>query len=156
MSPSEEEIFELIRQESGDSLQRMETSLLALESGNGGPDDIDGILRSAHSIKGSAAMVGWHEIATLASAIEDHMEQARESGTVSPALADTLLRAIDVLARALHGESGIAAPLVEELAALGELDAAGAPTPAPGEAPVEPQPVEQARIEQEPDDRQAD
>ena len=63
MSGCDEEIHELVRQEAADCLQRMETNLLALESGEGGSDEIDAILRDAHSIKGSSAMIGWQELA---------------------------------------------------------------------------------------------
>jgi two-component system chemotaxis sensor kinase CheA len=114
MSPSDEEIFDLVRQESGDCLQRMETNLLALESGGGGAEEIDAILRDAHSIKGSSAMVGWQEVARLASAIEDHMQQARAHGALPSELVDPLLRALDALAKALGGEVGAAqAPIAE-------------------------------------------
>src|SRR5881227_1936199 len=118
MSPSDEEIYELVRQESGDCLQRMETNLLSLESGAGGAAEIDAILRDAHSIKGSAAMVGWQEVATLASAVEDQMERARERGSLPAGVADPLLRAVDGLGRALHGEAKITVPLLAELQAL--------------------------------------
>jgi two-component system, chemotaxis family, sensor kinase CheA len=110
MSPSEQEILDLVRQESGDCLQRMETNLIALESGSGSGAEIDAILRDAHSIKGSSAMVGWQEVTKLASAIEDRMEQAREHGAFPSELADPLLRAIDALARALDGEAAVAKP----------------------------------------------
>jgi two-component system chemotaxis sensor kinase CheA len=116
LSASDEEIQELVRQEAGDCLQRMEANLLALESGAGGSEEVDAILRDAHSIKGSSAMIGWQESATLANAIEDRMERARETGSVSPGLTDPLLRAVDALGRAVNGEEGVAAPLVEELA----------------------------------------
>lgn len=119
MSASDEEIHELVRQEAGDCLQRMESNLLALESREGGSDQVDAILRDAHSIKGSAAMIGWQESATLANAIEDRMERARETGLVPPEVIDPLLRAVDALRRAVNGEKGVAAPLVEELAGLG-------------------------------------
>jgi two-component system chemotaxis sensor kinase CheA len=119
LSASDEEIHELVRQEAGDCLQRMESNLLALESGEGGSDQVDAILRDAHSIKGSAAMIGWQESATLANAIEDRMERARETGLVPPEVIDPLLRAVDALRRAVNGEKGVAAPLVEELAGLG-------------------------------------
>jgi two-component system chemotaxis sensor kinase CheA len=136
LSPTDEEIYELVRQESGDCLQRMETNLLALESGSGGGAEIDAILRDAHSIKGSSAMVGWQDVATLASAIEDRMEQARESGVFPPELADPMLRAVDVLARALHGESEEIAPILSELEAL-DAPAGDRPTQAAGDGPTE-------------------
>ncbi len=106
MSATDEEIHELVRQEAGDCLQRMESNLLALESGEGGADEIDAILRDAHSIKGSAAMIGWQQAATLASGIEDRMEEAREQGTLSPDFVAPLLRAVDSLGQALSGKSG--------------------------------------------------
>jgi two-component system, chemotaxis family, sensor kinase CheA len=119
MSARDEEIYELVRQESGDCLQRMEANLLALESGAAGSAEVDAVLRDAHSIKGSSAMIGWKDVATLASAIEDRMEQARERGAFPAELADPLLRAVDALARGLRGESDGQAALVAELAALG-------------------------------------
>lgn len=119
MSPSDEEIQELVRQEAGDCLQRMESNLLALESGSSGTGEVDAILRDAHSIKGSAAMIGWRKAADLANAVEDGMEQARERGGLPAEFVDPLLRAVDALARALDGETEAVAPLIEELASLG-------------------------------------
>jgi two-component system chemotaxis sensor kinase CheA len=144
LSASDEEIHELVRQEAGDCLQRMEANLLALESGDGGSDEVDAILRDAHSIKGSAAMIGWRETATLANAIEDRMERARETGSVPPGLVDPLLRAVDALRRTVNGEEGPAAPLVEELAGFGAGTAAefpaaestGTTEPAPAKDPA--------------------
>jgi two-component system chemotaxis sensor kinase CheA len=124
MSASDEEIHELVRQEAGDCLERMEANLLSLESGEGGSEEVDAILRDAHSIKGSSAMIGWQESATLANAIEDRMERARETGSVPPGLVDPLLRAVDALRRAIDGEEGVAAPLVGELGSFGEGDGA--------------------------------
>jgi two-component system chemotaxis sensor kinase CheA len=125
LSASDEEIHALVRQEAGDCLQRMESSLLALESGAGGPAEVDAILRDAHSIKGSSAMIGWQEPAALANAIEERMERARESGSVPSEAVDPLLRAVDALGRAVNGEEGVAAPLVEELAAFAAGDGVG-------------------------------
>jgi len=147
LSASDEEIHELVRQEAGDCLQRMESNLLALESGEGASDEVDAILRDAHSIKGSAAMIGWQESATLANAIEDRMERARETGSVPLAVIDPLLRAVDALRRAVNGEKGVAAPLVEELAGLdagGDAEAADASagtSQAQGEQAATPRPA---------------
>jgi len=139
LSASDEEIHELVRQEAGDCLERMESNLLALESGEGGSDQVDAILRDAHSIKGSAAMIGWQESAALANSIEDRMERARETGSVPRELIDPLLRAVDALGQAVNGEKGVATPLIEELAGLGESgDSEGADnSEAPSQAPRE-------------------
>ena len=131
MSASDEEIQELVRQEAGDCLQRMEANLLALESGEGGPDEVDAILRDAHSIKGSSAMIGWQESADLANAIEDRMERSRETGSVAQRAVDPLLRAVDALRRTVSGEQGVAAPLLEELAGLEAGEASAEPGTGP-------------------------
>jgi two-component system chemotaxis sensor kinase CheA len=138
VSASDEEIQELVRHEAGDCLERMEANLLALESGQGGQDEVDAILRDAHSVKGSSAMIGWQESATLANAIEERMERARETGTVPRELVDPLLRAVDGLRRAVNGEEGVTAPLVEE---LGRLDD-GAEAPVASAGPSSPSVLE--------------
>jgi two-component system, chemotaxis family, sensor kinase CheA len=134
VSASDKEIHELVRQEAGDCLQRMESNLLALESGEGGPGAVDAILRDAHSIKGSAAMIGWQESTALANAIEDRMERARETGSVAAEAIDPLLRAVDALRRTVNGEKGVATPLVEELSRLAAGNDAGEADASPGPA----------------------
>lgn len=124
MSASDEEIHELVRQEAADCIQRMEANLLAIESGAGGADEVDEILRDAHSIKGSAAMIGWKQAAALASAIEDRMESLRAGAEPPAHFPDPLLRAVDALGRALAGETDAVGPMVEELESLDELDEA--------------------------------
>ena len=63
------------------------------------------------------------------------MERARERGSLAGEAIDPLLRAVDALRRAVGGETGVAAPLVEELGdlALGgsgeEADASSAGAP---------------------------
>jgi two-component system chemotaxis sensor kinase CheA len=124
LSASDEEIHELVRHEAADCIERMEANLLAIESGGGGGDEVDEILRDAHSIKGSAAMIGWKEAAALASAIEDRMENLRAGGDPPPHFPDPLLRAVDALGRALAGEIEVVEPMVRELESLDELDRA--------------------------------
>jgi two-component system chemotaxis sensor kinase CheA len=131
LSASDEEIHELVRHEAADCLQRMEANLLALESGGGGADEVDEILRDAHSIKGSAAMIGWKEAAALSSALEDRMESLRAGGDPTGQFSDSLLRAVDALGRALGGETDVVAPMVEELKGLDGRDTPSAKKRAP-------------------------
>jgi len=130
LSASDEEIQDLVRAEAADCLQRMEANLLALEAGTGGSSEVDAILRDAHSVKGSSAMIGWQEPAALANAIEGWMERGRETGSVPTDLVDLLLRTVDGLGRAVNGEQGVAPPLLEELAAFDAEDGTGADAPA--------------------------
>jgi two-component system chemotaxis sensor kinase CheA len=98
------EILELAREETGESLARIESNLLALENGAAEPDTIDAMFRDAHSIKGAAGMVGMTEAAAIASAMEDRLETCRESGELPVELVEPLLAAADALRRALAGE----------------------------------------------------
>jgi two-component system chemotaxis sensor kinase CheA len=121
LSASDEEIQELVRQEAADCIERMEANLLAIESGAGGAGEVDEILRDAHSVKGSAAMIGWKEAASLASAIEARMASLRAGGDPPAHFPDPLLRAVDALRRALAGETEAVGPMVEEMEGLDHL-----------------------------------
>src|SRR4051794_26765160 len=131
------EVLALAREEAGECLDRIEANLLALESGTGKPDALDAVFRDAHSVKGSAGMVGWHEASSIAHAIEDRLAEAREQGGFPDNLADPLLRAVDSLRRAVAGEMGLAPDVIAELdaealPAVNGGPAQEAPSAAPG------------------------
>ena len=98
----------LVREEADECLQNIERNLLALESTPGDAGAVDAIFRDAHSIKGSAAMVGWEEAAAIAHGIEDRLELVRDRSDFDPKFADPLLKASDALRRAVGGERGVA------------------------------------------------
>jgi two-component system chemotaxis sensor kinase CheA len=100
------ELFEVFREEATERIDRMVETLLALESGRADDDAIDSLFRDAHSIKGSAGMVGVEEARTLAHTIEDQLEGVRENGVFPKELTDPLLRATDALRRAVAGDNG--------------------------------------------------
>src|SRR4051795_8954973 len=100
------EVLALAREEAAECLDRIEANLLALESGDATPDVLDAVFRDAHSVKGSAGMVGWHEASSIAHAIEDRLAEAREQGAFPHELADPLLRAVDSLRRGGGGGGG--------------------------------------------------
>ena len=58
MTEPDAEILEVFREEATERLDRMVETLLAIEAGKAGPDAVDSLFRDAHSIKGSAGMVG--------------------------------------------------------------------------------------------------
>jgi two-component system, chemotaxis family, sensor kinase CheA len=105
------EILEVFREEATERLDQMVETLLALESGHAHPNAIDSLFRDAHSIKGSAGMVGIEEVRTIAHTIEDDLEKARDSGNFSPELIEPMLKATDALRRAVapEGEPPVAA-----------------------------------------------
>jgi two-component system chemotaxis sensor kinase CheA len=103
------EILEVFHDEATERIDRMIETLLALESGHAAADAIDSLFRDAHSIKGSAGMVGIDRAHAIAHAIEDSLEGPRERGVFPPELADSLLRQTDELRRAVTG-NGSAEP----------------------------------------------
>jgi two-component system chemotaxis sensor kinase CheA len=134
VSALDPEILEVFAEEATERIDRMVETLLALESGHAAPDAIDSLFRDAHSIKGSAGMVGMEEVHAIAHVIEDSLEGPREQGVFPPEMADSLLRQTDELRRAVTGD-GAPAPAP-----------ATAPDEAPAEAPptAEPEPPQQA------------
>lgn len=131
------EIFEIFREESAERLDRMVEILLALESGETPADAVNALFRHAHSIKGSAAMVGVPEARIIAHALEDILEDLRERDVFPREMADRLLGATDALRSTVAGETDVAAPALLALAAdtsasgdgQTEQPGSGAPTP---------------------------
>ena len=117
MNDAEAEFLELFRDEANERLDNMVDTLLALESGRAGPEALDSLFRDAHTIKGGAGMLGLDDARTLAHAIEDVLESARDAGEFPPRLADPLLRAADALRLHVAGESEGTPDLLEELGA---------------------------------------
>lgn len=86
-------------EESFEGLDVMESSLLALSSGEtDDPDLLNGIFRAAHSIKGGSATFGLNAITGFTHLVETLLDEMR-SGTRQPerATVDLLLEAVDCL-----------------------------------------------------------
>jgi two-component system, chemotaxis family, sensor kinase CheA len=96
--------------ESQDGLDSVEQSLLAMESGAEGPEQLHEIFRVAHTIKGNATALELDDLKSFAHATEDLLDILREqSREVGPDLISLLLKAVDAL-RALVKASATAAP----------------------------------------------
>ena len=80
MSDLDAELTDIFRDEAAERLDQMETSLLAVESGNAGADSVDSLFRNAHTIKGAAGMLGLDDIRALAHAVEDVLAGVRGAG----------------------------------------------------------------------------
>ena len=112
---TEPEILEIFREESMERLDRMVEILLALESGPAPADALNSLFRHAHSIKGSAGMVGVSEAQVIARALEDVLEDVRDRGVFPSELTHPLLRATDALRSAVGGATGVADLALREL-----------------------------------------
>ncbi len=102
------ELVQIFREEAAEHLDGMVACLLAVEAGQASGDTTDALFRHAHSIKGSAGMVGLQEAGVIANSIEEMLQSARDAGSLSPILTEPLLQATDALRRAVGGERGVA------------------------------------------------
>jgi two-component system chemotaxis sensor kinase CheA len=120
------DLVQIFREEAAEHLDGMIACLLAVEAGRASGQVTDALFRHAHSIKGSAGMVGLHEASAIANAIEDVLETARKVGALSSLLVEPLLHATDALRRAVAGERGVAPTAVKALAT--DISENGSPT----------------------------
>jgi two-component system chemotaxis sensor kinase CheA len=124
------DLARIFAEEASEHIDAMVACLLALEAGKAPDEATEMLFRHAHSIKGNAGMVGVQDAGTIAAAIEDVLQRAREAGSLSPALAEPLLQATDALRRAVAGERGLARSASKVLVGLtaGDATPTGAPT----------------------------
>ena len=126
------ELTEIFREEAITRLDQMDAALLAMESGDAGAETIDSLFRNAHTIKGSAAMLGFDDVRALAYAVEDVLARVRETGVFPAELAEPLLRATAALRAQVTGTAGPIDDLLEDLAAGSAAASASGDIRAPG------------------------
>ncbi len=93
--PVEPELLEIFLQEAATHLQTIRSSLPALESG--GADAVQAVRRAAHTLKGSAAVVGFGSLTRLAHRMEDLLDRMSEGFPSSPDIIDLLKSSTDRL-----------------------------------------------------------
>ena len=96
------EVMEFFIPEVEEHLQLITDCLLALEA-KPNDEDIHRLFRSMHTIKGSAAQVGWQRIATIAHRAEDLIGRLRD-GELKPSatIIDLCLETVDVLRKLVY------------------------------------------------------
>ncbi len=86
------------QEEAGEYLQRLNEGVITLEANPGNRELIDQMLRDAHTLKGSARMVGLIEISDVAHRLEDIMVKVRDKQLVySPDMSDFFFEALDMI-----------------------------------------------------------
>ncbi|MGE5618146.1 MAG: response regulator [Sphingomonadaceae bacterium] len=139
---------EAFREEMLEHLQVLTQGLLSLE---GAPEDtasVGEVFRRVHTIKGSARMMGFADVADLAHSVEDVLDDLR-SGRLraSPPLLDAMLTAVDLLRELVNAPSkgsGERPDVQAVLRWLGEMRGAKeeeAPPTAPAAEPPDRRPV---------------
>ncbi len=141
------QFYQIFFEEAGENLDQMEHMLLDLDLSAANDEELNGIFRCAHSIKGGAATFGFSDVAELTHQMESLLDRLRRHELQPiPQMVDVLLESADasrsLLARHQAGGQGEAVSTgdlvrrISELAA-GVVPAAGAsPASAPAPAPV--------------------
>lgn len=139
------QFYQIFFEEAGENLDLMERMLLNLNLETADDEELNGIFRCAHSVKGGAATFGFSDVAELTHQMESLLDRLRRHELQpNSAMVDVLLESADasrgLLARHQAGGEGDAPPtgeLVRRIRVLvaGEAAAPSAPT-APAQQPV--------------------
>ncbi len=135
-------------------LERLSQGALTLEESGDDPDQLASLFRAAHTLKGSAALVGFDEIAATAHELEDLLAKVRV-GAMAPsaAVVDAVLATVDAIREAtdrlmagqdagpLPAEAARRVRAVLEGTAAPPRAAPAPPPPAPPPVPAPPQSV---------------
>ncbi|HDS74922.1 MAG TPA: chemotaxis protein CheA, partial [Firmicutes bacterium] len=103
------ELHRVFLGEARETLETLGRNIIDLERDAHNTDTVNSALRLAHTLKGSAAMVGFDRVRVLSHAMEDSLQAVRDGRVdLTADMTDMLLGALDVLARyvAAIGETG--------------------------------------------------
>jgi two-component system chemotaxis sensor kinase CheA len=150
------QFYQIFFEEAGENLDLMEQMLLNLNLETADDEELNGIFRCAHSVKGGAATFGFTDVAELTHQMESLLDRLRRHEVQPNAqMVDVLLESADasrsLLARHQAGDSGDAPPTADLVRRISELAAGGTPAPAsPAPAPVAPPVVAAPVVSQAP------
>lgn len=140
------QFYQIFFEEAGENLDQMERMLLDLDLSNADDEELNGIFRCAHSIKGGAATFGFSDVAELTHQMESLLDRLRRRELQPiPQMVDVLLESADasrsLLARHQAGGQGDAvstASLVRHISVLasGQVPSDFAVTEPPPAAPA--------------------
>ncbi len=142
------QFYQIFFEEAAENLDQMEQMLLNLDLSAANDEELNGIFRCAHSIKGGAATFGFADVTELTHRMESLLDRLRRHEiTPIPEMVDVLLESADasrsLLARHQAGNEGEAlstTDLVARIETLAEgrsaVPAAAVPAPAPTPAPA--------------------
>ena len=141
------QFYQIFFEEAGENLDLMERMLLNLNLETADDEELNGIFRCAHSVKGGAATFGFADVAELTHQMESLLDRLRRHELKpNPSMVDVLLESADasrsLLARHQAGGEGDALPtagLVQRISVLAA--GGGAPPTAATIVPVQPIPV---------------
>jgi two-component system chemotaxis sensor kinase CheA len=147
------QFYQIFFEEAGENLDQMEQMLLNLNLETADDEELNGIFRCAHSVKGGAATFGFTDVAELTHQMESLLDKLRRHELQpNSSMVDVLLESADasrsLLARHQAGDEGEALPTADLVRRISELAAGGAvaaaPKPAAPKAPPPPTPTASA------------
>lgn len=153
------QFYQIFFEEAGENLDQMEQMLLDLDLSNANDEELNGIFRCAHSIKGGAATFGFSDVAELTHQMESLLDKLRRHELQPiPQMVDVLLESADasrsLLARHQAGGQGEAVSTTALVKRISDLAAgllpsdsvqpAVAPSTAIASAPVAAAPAVEA------------
>ena len=71
------QFYPVFFEEAGENLDQLEQNLLSLDLGSANDEELNGIFRCAHSIKGGAATFGFSDVAELTHHMESLLDRLR-------------------------------------------------------------------------------
>lgn len=141
------QFYQIFFEEAGENLDQMEHILLVLDLTSANDEELNGIFRCAHSIKGGAATFGFADVAELTHHMESLLDRLRRHEIEPvPEMVDVLLESADasrsLLARHQAGGEGeglVTTDLVRRISVLASGAVVAVPVVVP--VPVALQPV---------------
>ena len=130
------QFYQIFFEEAGENLDQMEQMLLNLDLSAANDEELNGIFRCAHSIKGGSATFGFSDVAELTHKMESLLDRLRRHEiTPIPEMVDVLLESADasrsLLARHQAGGEGEALSTSDLVRRITELAAGNGAAPAP-------------------------
>ncbi len=138
------QFYQIFFEEAGENLDLMEQMLLNLNLETADDEELNGIFRCAHSVKGGAATFGFADVAELTHQMESLLDRLRRHELQpNPMMVDVLLESADasrvLLARHQTGDTSAPPSNADLVRRISELAAGGTPAPtaaSPAPAPV--------------------
>ncbi|HPW68960.1 MAG: chemotaxis protein CheA [Desulfomonilia bacterium] len=95
-----DELVQVFLDESEDEIRELEAGLIKLEEDQDDESTINRVFRAAHTIKGSAGLVGFEEVSNFTHNIENILDRIRNKDLrITKKLTSNLLSAVDLLKR---------------------------------------------------------
>lgn len=135
------QFYQIFFEEAGENLDLMEQMLLNLNLETADDEELNGIFRCAHSVKGGAATFGFADVAELTHQMESLLDRLRRHELQPNAsMVDVLLESADasrsLLARHQAGGEGNSLPTADLVRRISELAAGRAIPVTPAPQPV--------------------